>query len=1132
MRATLRWLVVLPSVALAADVATAQTIAVASPATAATPAPARLGYYRYPAISGESIVFTAEGDLWRVPIGGGVAQRLTTHASEESHAAISPDGRTIAFSASYEGPVEVYTMPIDGGAPVRRTFDGSSATVVGWTADGRLLYSTRKYSTLPNTELAAVDLRTNAVTLMPLAQASDGAMDSAGTLYFTRLAFQGSNTKRYQGGTAQNLWKYAKGAAAAVPLTADWKGTSRAPMLWQNRVYFASDRDGTVNLWSMTPSGGDLKQLTHHASFDVLSPSMANGRIAYQLGADLRVYDVASGADAAVPITLVSDFEQTREKWIRNPVEWITAAHVSPTGDRVSITARGQVFVMPTQQGRLVEVTPGKTARWRDGKFLSDGKTVLALGDRSGELEFWTLPANGIGVIRQVTRDAKVLRWGGEPSADGKWLAHTDKDQQLWITEVATGKTTLLGQNKEGGFDDVQWSPDAKWLAYAAPTHNQFGRLYLYNVETAKSTPVTSDRYDSYSPAWTPDGKWLYFLSDRHLESVVSGPWGPRQPEPFFDRQTMVYALALVPDERNPFQPDDELGAATNAKPDSVKVPRDSALANRPSPTPAKQGVAPKPRQLVVLDGIEARLLEVPVPAGNYNGLSTDGKRLYFISRDAGPDAKAQLRTFPIDNKKPELETFMSDVRQYELTADGKKLMVMKGNDVYVVDAAAKAPSDLSKSQVDLKSWVLHFDPREEWRQMFADAWRLERDYFYDRQMNGVDWPAMRAHYAPLVERVTDRAELSDVLAQMVGELSALHIFVYGGDLRRGTDAVLPASLGARLERDEAAGGYRVAHVFKSDPDAPRDLSPLARYGVNVMAGDVIVAVNGVPTLSGPDLGTLLRDQADHPVLLRVKAKAGGSRDVMVTPISQARETQLRYSEWEYTRRLAVESKGDGNLGYVHLRAMGGADIGQWARDFYPAFDRQGLIVDVRHNNGGNIDSWVLEKLMRKAWFYFQPRVGTPSWNMQYAFRGPVVVLTDENTASDGEAFAEGFRRLGLGKVIGTRTWGGEIWLSSSNVLVDRGIATAAETGVYGPESQWLIEGHGVDPDMVVDNEPHATFEGRDAQLDAAIAYLQAEIKAHPLPVPEAPKYPNKALTATRVPKQVTPVPVPASGQR
>ena len=1073
--------------------------------------PPQLGYYRYPAISGNTIIFTAEGDLWRVPTAGGVAQRLTTAQGEESHAAVSPDGKSIAFSASYEGPTEVYTMPIDGGAPTRRTFEGGNAVVVGWTPDGKVLYSTRHFSTLPNTELATVDLRSNTTAVVPLAQASDGSYDS-NTLFFTRLAWQGSNTKRYRGGTAQNIWRFASNGEHATPLTADYEGTSRSPMVWKGRVYFASDRDGTMNLWSMDENGKDLKQLTRHADFDVLAPSLSDGKIVYQLGADLRVYDIASNNDSPVPITLVSDFEQTREKWIKNPVEWISDVHLSPNGDRVVLTARGQLFVAPVQQGRLVEAFRDKKVRVRDARFMPDGKGLLALTDQSGEVEFWRVSANGIGTPTQLTSDAKVLRWDGIPSADGRYIAHTDKDQQLWIFDAQTKKNARLAVNKDGGFSGVRWSPDGKWLAYAAPADNQFDQVFLYSVESGKATAVTSDRYDSESPTWSPDGKWLYFLSDRNLQSLVGGPWGSRAPEPFFDKQTLIYALALSPNERNPFQADDELGAG---KPVAIKT--DSAKAPPPDsikPPAARQGVPPSPRLTIDLNGIEGRIIEVPVPSGNYGLLSTDGKHLYYLSRDAGFSARPQLMSFPIENKDPKPETFMADVRGYELSLDGKKVLVRRGNDIYVVDAGAKAPTDLSKAQVNLQSWVLHFEPRDEWRQEFTDAWRLERDYFYDRGMNGVDWPAMREHYRPLVDRVTDRAELSDILAQMVGELSALHIFVYGGDMRRGTDAVAPASLGALLSRDESAGGYRVDHIYQSDPDSPRDLSPLARFGVNVNEGDVIEAVNGIPTLSVADIGSLLRDQADRQVLLRVKPKSGGDREVIATPISQQRDQGLRYSEWEYTRRVDVEKKSGDQIGYVHLRAMGPNDIAQFARDYYPAFNRQGLIIDVRHNNGGNIDSWLLERLMRKAWFYWQARTGNPYWNMQYAFRGHMVVLADENTASDGEAFSEGFKRLGLGKVIGTRTWGGEIWLSSSNSLVDRGIATAAETGVYGPERQWLIEGHGVDPDIVVDNEPHATFKGQDAQLDAAIAYLQGEIKAHPVPVPAAPVYPNKSLKA------------------
>jgi tricorn protease len=502
----------------------------------------------------------------------------------------------------------------------------------------------------------------------------------------------------------------------------------------------------------------------------------------------------------------------------------------------------------------------------------------------------------------------------------------------------------------------------------------------------------------------------------------------------------------------------------------------------------------------------------VPIQPGRYRSLRTDGQRLYFLSVETSFEAKTSLKTLAVSREKPNVKTVLEDVRDYALSADGKKLLVHKADDLYVFDASDKAPEKLEESKVDLSRWSFSFDPREQWRQMFTEAWRLERDYFYDPSLHGLDWKAILQKYRPLADRVTSRGELNDLLAQMVSELSALHIFVRGGDLRKGPDEVEIASLGAELARDEAAGGYRVARIYRSDPDLPDALSPLLRPGVNVAEGDVVEAINGVSTLSVADPALLLRNQAGRQVLLRVRPQGKApARDAVAVPITPDQAASLRYDDWENSRRLRVEEAGQGAIGYVHLRAMGADDYAAWARGFYPVFDRQGLIVDVRHNRGGNIDSWILGKLLRKAWFYWKPPVGDPYWNMQYAFRGHVAVLVDAHTASDGEAFAEGARRLGLARLIGTRTWGGEIWLTSSNLLLDKGIATAAEFGVYGPEGEWLIEGHGVDPDIVVDNLPRATFEGADAQLEAAIAYLREKIRTEPVPLPTAPPYPRKA---------------------
>jgi len=1092
--------------------------------------PTRPGYYREPAIHGDTIIFTAEGDLWTVSAKGGAARRLTSNPGRESGASISPDGRTVAFSAEYEGPTEVYTMPVEGGLPQRITWDGNAA-VAGWTPDGRVLVRTGRYSTLPDPQLAAVDSH-GGRELVPLAQAAEASYTPDGhTLFFTRYNRQPSSTKRYKGGTAEHIWRYDAGSEA-VPLTADWPGTSHDPMFWDGRVYFLSDRDGVMNIYSMDRNGHGLKQHTHHRGFDAQWASLSNGRIVYQCGADLWLLDLKTGHDAIIDISLVSDFDQLRDHWVKTPLEYLTGVHISPTGDAAVFTARGEVFTLPAKSGRIVKVAGKSGVRYREARYMPDGKSIIALSTESGETEFWKYPANGIGAPEQWTHDAKVLRWEGVPSPDGRWLAHRDKDQQLWLYDTKTKQQKLIAQSMVDDFADLTWSPDSQWLAYVEAATDTFSQVKVLNANTGAVHALTSDRYNSFNPAWSADGKWLYFLSDRMLRTVVRSPWGPRQPDPYFDRSMKVYEIALTTGLRSPFAPADELHPDQPAKPAETqtegpkteKPTEPKPAASQPSqageakPGQAAETKKPAPPTVNIdFNELTSRLNEVPVPPGNYSDLQAGEKRLCWLDRDEGAPPKLNLSCVDIANKGDPPETVLADVKGYEMSLDRKKLLVAKGDDFYILDSDVKAaalsdPKALPKAKMDLSRWTFDTNPRAEFRELFSDAWRLERDYFYDRNMQGVDWKAMRDRYLPLVDRVADRDDLNDVIAQMVSELSALHIFVFGGDSRKPADDVALASLGARLRRDEQAGGFVVEHIYLHDPDLPNEAPPLARPDSMVREGEVILSIDGENSLGVPDERALLRGKAGRQVLLRVKSASGQIREVIVTPVSAQDERNLRYKEWEYTRRLIVEKDSQGHIGYVHLRAMGSGDIEQWAREFYPVFDRQGLIIDVRHNGGGNIDSWLLGKLQRQAWFYWQPRIGNPTWNMQYAFRGHIVVLCDRLTASDGEAFIEGFRRLGLGKVIGVRTWGGEIWLSASNRLADSGIATAAETGVYGPEGKWLIEGHGVDPDIVIDDLPHATFEGSDAQLDAALKLLQEEIRKDPRPVPKAPPYPNKAF--------------------
>jgi len=1081
--------------------------ALSKPASAQALQSSTLGYYRFPSLRAGTIVFTAEGDLWRVPLAGGVAARLTSHPGEETRAAISPDGSTVAFSATYDGPTEVYVMPLAGGLPKRLTWDGLRDLVVGWTPQGEVLFTSRRGSGLPAGQLFAVHPASGARRAIALSQAADGAWDG-GTLVFTRQEPNISNTRRYRGGTIQQLWTWSGGSAEARRLMPQDSAASRTAMPWQGRIYFVGDRTGSMNVWSVKPDGSDARALTNHVGWDVLGASLDDGKIVYQLGADLRVVDVASGEDKALDIRIASDLDQSREHWVQNPTDWVTSAHLSPTGDRVALTARGQVFVAPVEDGRLVSVTRQPGVRWRQAHFMPDGKSLVALGDGSGEVEWSKLPANGVGEPSGLTHDGKVLRFDGMPSPDGKWIASTNKDQELWLLDVPGGQHKRIAVSEYWDDPrDLAWSPDSRWLAYIRPASNLLTQVMLYDTKSGSTTALTNERWDSYSPAWSPDGKWLWFLSDRHFDTVVRSIWGSRQPDPFFDRPTQVFGLALQKGTRSPWASLDELQAGGGESKE-----RSASNEAKPASKDAKAAEAKPPAPVAIeLEGIRSRLIDVPVDPGNLRTLSTDGKRLYFLSSESAVNAKADLQSVEIARKQDGVSTVLAGVDSYELSGDLKKLLVKKGDGYYVFDAGAKAPDKLDKSKLPLAGWTFAFDPRIEWRQMFTEAWRLERDYFYDRGMNGVDWKAQLAKFRPLADRVTTRAELADVFQQMVGELSALHMYVYGGDFRRGPDQSEPASLGAQLVRDEKAGGWKVQRVLRTDPDEPAKLSPLAKPDVDVRDGDVVLSVNGVPTLSASDPGALLGGQAGKQVLLRVQRAGSPARDVIAQPVAPVRETDLRYTEWEYTRRLRVDSLSAGHVGYVHLRAMGAPDMAQWQRDFFPIYDRDGLVIDLRGNRGGNIDAWILGKLLRRNWFWWQPRAAHAVGNMPFAFRGKIVALVNETTISDGEAFAEGIRRLGLGKVVGTRTWGGEIWLSQDNFLVDRGIATAAETGVFGPEGDWLIEGHGVDPDLVVDDLPHATAEGADAQLDAAVKLLLDEIKADPIKGPVTPKYPDRS---------------------
>ncbi len=1040
-------------------------------------------YLRYPALRGDTLIFTAEGDLWRSSAKGGTAQRLTTHPAEESRSAISPDGKQVAFSAAYDGPLEVYVMPVDGGQPRRISFEGFRAFVVGWTPQGEVLYNAQA-GRGPNQQqvITAVQPQTLQRRVLPLAEATEATLDERGqTLFFTRmgLPLKNENAKKYQGGMAAHLWRFdLKKQAEAERLAITHQGSDKQPMWWQGRLYFISDRDGNDNLWSMQADGSDARQLTRHRGWDVRNAAIDQGRIVYQLGADLHVLDIASQRDQTIDIDLVSDFDQQRPRLLKNLLSFITSANLAPNGERVAVTARGKVVLAGPGPLRRIEINLPKASRARAAKLGPDGKWVYAICDATGEHEIWRFPADGSPGGQALTHDGQTQRTNLYPSPDGRLLAHTDKHGQLFILDLASGKNEKIDQSLlNAEYIDVVWSPDSRLLAISRPNSViERGQIALYDLFQRKMHWLTSDKYHSAHVSFTPDGHWLYFTSERHFQTMNGEPWGDRHMGPHFEKRGKIYAYGLQA-ARFPFQSKNELDGVggTGTKASGVEW-----------------------------QGLSERLYEVPLAPGNYTALQNDGKRLYFLEREG---EKTHLKTLAIDNNAATPELFAPDVQQLGISADNKKVYFQKSapkgaGEMFIVDSGAKAGPDLSKAGLLLNSWQMTVQPREEWQQIFHDAWRMHRDYFFDSKMRGVDWLAMRNKYQPLLERVHDRAELNDLLGMMSSELGTLHSQIIPGDLRKAEDGSVAAFLGATHER--ASDGFKISHIYQSDAELPNERSPLAQPGVQLQAGDVILAVNGRPCLAANDLSELLINQVGQQVLLKIRHEQQ-QRNVIVTPVNAERNNALRYGDWEYSAQNRVAQLGQGRIGYLHLRAMTAPDLANFAREFYAHIQREGLIIDVRRNNGGSIESWVIEKLLRRSWLAWHLRDGSHYENMQQTFRGHLVVLADELTYSDGETFVAAVQANKLGPVIGKRTAGAGVWLTDENVLIDNGRARVAEWAQFSyPDARWLIEGHGVAPDIEVENMPHATFQGQDQQLDRALKLLQDKLKAEPIAPPKA----------------------------
>ncbi len=1058
------------------------------------------GYYRSPDIHGDTVVFTAEGDLWTSSLSQNQAKRLTSHVAEEKQASISNDGKWVAYAADYEGATEVYVISINGGVAKRVTFENSRVKVHHWTPDNHVLYSTNsRVGPTGNWTLRTVNPKTLSTQSIPLADAVEGVMAEDGkNLFFTQFGLQVStdNAKVYRGGALGELWRYKLDSnKEATKLTNNHIGSARQPMTYKDKLIFISDASGNDNLWQMDQDGKNFKQLTHYKEWPIRAARLDNGRVIYQLGADLYLFDLNSLKSQIIDISLTSDFPNLREHWVNNPLKYLTSARLTGKQDKITITARGRVAIAGTDQSRLIEVNTPQNSRTRQAILSPDGKWVYAFNDASGEMEIWKFAADGSNQSKQLTKDGYIFRWNISLSPDGKWIAHDDKNGDLWLLNTETLKNQKILTHGPGldPYADTVWSKDSQLLAITRTHQNEErSRVILYSLKEDKHQVLTSDKYNSYSPAFDAENNWLYFLSERYFSPSPSSPWGDRNMGTAFDRRAQIFAYALNNKAEFPFQPVTEL---------SKKTPSDDKKDKKK---------AKKSDNKVNIDwkNIANRLWQVPVSSGNYSNLSVAENHIYVQDLVNEPDAKPELKVIKIKSS-PEIKSYSDGVETYQLSHDRSKLFVKKqgGNNanMFIVSTGDSFPGDTTDMQVQATGWQLLISPKSEWQQIFHDAWLMHRDSLFDNKLRGVDWNKTKNRFQPLLDRLTDRHELNDIFKQMMGELNTLHSQVRGGDLPKAENSANAATLGATFNQTKK--GVEIEHIYQYDPELPSQASPLLQPGVDAAIGDRIIAVNNIKTFSVRDLNRQLRNQAGKQVLLELKR---GSKTVktIVTPATTSQEYQYRYNDWVSNNRKKV-SKASNDIGYLHIHAMGPNDIAEFAREFYANYDKPGLIIDVRRNRGGNIDSWILEKLLRKAWMFWKSPIGKGYSNMQQTFRGKLVVLADQFTYSDGETFTAGIKALNLAPVIGKQTAGAGVWLRDMNTTSDFGIARVAEFPQYALDGRWVVEGSGVKPTIEVDNLPHATFKGNDAQLNKAIEYLKQKMKNDPMQPLENKPFPK-----------------------
>jgi tricorn protease len=1086
---------------------------------------------RFPAVHGSQIVFGYAGDLYTVPANGGVARRLTSHEGYEMFPRFSPDGKQLAFTGQYDGNTEVYLMPAQGGVPRRLTYTatidrddvsdrmGPNNIVLTWRDARTVIYRSRRTEWNPwkgALTLAPVD--GGIPETLPLPRGGWCSFSPDGKqLAYNRVFREFRTWKRYRGGQADDIWVYDFTAKTTERITQD-PAQDIFPMWHGNRLYFASDRDEShrFNLFVYDFATKTTRQLTRFTEFDLKFPSLGDRAIVFENGGYLHRFDLASERTVKVPVQIDEDFAVGRGG-LRDVSKSVTSADIAPDGARAVIGARGDIFTVPAKHGPTRNLTQTAGVHERNATWSPDGKWIAYVSDATGEDEIYVRPQDGGGTPTQLTQGADTYKYRLAWSPDSKRILWGDKKNRLQLVDVDTKEVTLVDQAVAWEITDYTWAPDSRWLAYTRPEPRRFPDIYLYGLDAKQKVRATDGWFRVGEPEFSSDGKYLFFVSDRSFQPSYGGT----EFNHIYQDTENLYFVTLAKETKSPFAPkSDEVkikkedeqketkkeekqtpdGTETKSSTKDASGAGDKADAVKKE-TDKKEEKKEEKKVTVKVDaeGLAQRIVGLPLPASNYGQLTSVGDKLYYVR-------KGKLFLYELEKQK---ETELGDFGGYQISADQKKMLVSGGGARGIIDLPT-AKIDL-KDKLDLGDLKVQLDRRAEWNQICHECWRQMRDFVYDPHLHGVDWPGIRSRYEPLLAHVQHRADLTYIIGEMIGELNLGHCYVGGGDYVK-PERIAQGLLGAVLTRHAASGFYQVSEILPGQNWDKRLRSPLTEIGVNVRAGDFIIAVDGKGTERMPDIYAALVGKADKQVALRVnrEPKAAGARDEVVIPTAD--EQPLYYLKWVLGNIDRVNQATDGKVGYVHIPDMQAPGLNEFAKFYYPQLYKDALIVDVRGNGGGNVSPQIIERLRREPAMWTIARNGAVNLDPAGQVLGPKVLLLDQFSASDGDIVAYRFRQHKLGPIIGMRSWGGVVGIRGSLPLLDGGYLNRPEFSRFDLEGkEWIMEGKGVEPDIVVDNDPAREFAGIDDQLNKAIEAIKDQLARNPVKVPEPPPYPDKS---------------------